>query len=81
MAMDDPIVARVRKEVDVLVAQYSGVLDRDIIERCAAESLVLFTEARVKDFVPLFVSRITKERLETLAASREPAATREPVAV
>jgi hypothetical protein len=74
MVTEDPMLVRVRKEIDSLAREYSGVLERDIIERCAAESLDLFPEVRVKDFVPLFVSRMTRERLAALAeAERVPA--------
>lgn len=69
MVTEDPMLVRVRKEVDSLAREFDGVFERDIIERCAAESLELFPEVRVKDFVPLFVSRLTRERLEGLLAA------------
>lgn len=55
------------KGLDSLRSEFSGVFAVETIERYMAESLDKLALARVGNFVPLFVHRFARERLQALA--------------
>ena len=50
-----------------LEEEFAGVFGRETVERFMAESLALIGQARIENFVPLFVHRFARERLRALA--------------
>lgn len=60
---------RIRDINQRLAREFNGYFSAEQIARVSSESLGPFRNATVKDFVPLFVTRATRERLlETIAA-------------
>jgi arsenate reductase (thioredoxin) len=57
------------KGLDSLREEFGGVFSAETIERFMAESLASLTDARLKDFVPLFVHRFARQRLRALGQS------------
>ena len=47
-----------------LIAEFQAKVSVQIIEELAGHSLAAFRNATVQDFVPLFVERATRERLQ-----------------
>jgi arsenate reductase (thioredoxin) len=54
------------KGLKALRAEFQGVFSAETVERFMAESLDALKDARIKDFVPLFVHRFARERLRAL---------------
>jgi arsenate reductase (thioredoxin) len=54
------------KGLDSLREEFAGVFSAETIERFMAESLYVFKDSRLTDFVPLFVHRFARERLRAL---------------
>jgi arsenate reductase len=59
---------KVESAVDRLASEFNGIFAMETVRRCALESLSLYREARIEEFVPLLVYRLTRERL--LAAAQ-----------
>lgn len=55
---------RVQQVIGQLCDEFAGTCPRDMVERCARESFDEFREARITMYVPIFVYRITRERLK-----------------
>jgi hypothetical protein len=51
-----------------LVQEFADVMPPETVERCLRESLQAYQDARISDFVPLFVHRETRERLVRIAS-------------
>jgi arsenate reductase len=63
----DPITRhRVAGALEDLRSEFKGVFSPETVERFVAESLASLANARIRDFVPLFVHRFARERLRAL---------------
>jgi protein-tyrosine-phosphatase len=71
--LDVDLVTRSHLErgLEALEDEFSGVFGPETIERYMSESLSEIGAARVKNFVPLFVHRFARERLQALAQADE----------
>ena len=58
--------SHLRKGLETLKDEFSGVFSEETIERYMAESVERLPGARLKNFVPLFVHRFARERLRAL---------------
>lgn len=56
-------------EVSRLAAEFEGIFGTETIERYVSESIEDMADARITDFVPVFVHRFSRERLLALAQS------------
>ncbi len=56
-----------RREVAALSKEFESVFSRETVERYVSESLDRLSGARIFDFLPLFVHRFSRERLQALA--------------
>jgi arsenate reductase (thioredoxin) len=65
--LDETTRVHIRRSVDVLAEEFSGVFSRETIDAYVEESLDQFAEARFQHFVPLLVQRFARERLRALA--------------
>jgi hypothetical protein len=55
--------------VRTIKAEYRGLVSEESIDAIADESLQQLAGSRVPQFVPLFVGRITRERIREVASS------------
>jgi Protein of unknown function (DUF3562) len=55
---------------DTLSKEFADTLASEDVDRCFAEELQPFTEARVRQFVPILAERRTRSRLRALTATR-----------
>ena len=53
-----------------LVEEFDGKVDRDVVEQSLRLAIDSYASARIRDFVPLFVYRETRERLRQRPAAR-----------
>jgi hypothetical protein len=74
-ALDATVLKQVETEVRNIKAEYRGRVSEESIEMVAHESLQRLADSRVPQFVPLFVGRFTRQRLqELISRERERAA-------
>jgi hypothetical protein len=66
---DATVLKQIESEVRTIKAEYKGVLPEESIEQVAGESVERLSGSRVPQFVPLFVGRLTRERLRELVRS------------
>ena len=66
--LDAAVLKQVETEVRNIKNQYRGVVPEESIDLVAGESLQRLADSRVPQFVPLFVGRFTRERLQELIA-------------
>lgn len=70
--MDDE--RKLRRQIESaalnLSREFAGKLPSEDVDRCLAEELEPFTDARVREFVPILAERRTRSRLRALAATR-----------
>lgn len=59
-----------RREIANLVDEFAGIFSRETVDRYVRESLDRLQGARVKDYIPLFVHRFSRERLRALAQAQ-----------
>ena len=65
---DDPATQNfIRKGIERLRDEFRGIFSHETIQRFVDEAMTSLADARVKDFVPLFVNRFARERLRALA--------------
>jgi hypothetical protein len=64
------VLKQVATEVRNIKAEYRGVVSEESIDLVARESLQNLADSRVPQFVPLFVGRFTRERLQKLTGFR-----------
>jgi hypothetical protein len=64
------VLKQVAIEVRNIKAEYRGVVSEESIDLVARESLQNLADSRVPQFVPLFVGRFTRERLQKLTGFR-----------
>jgi hypothetical protein len=65
-AFDDNVVRLIESEVAKIKAEYRDVIAEESVDQAARESIALLANSKVPQFVPLFVSRFTRERLRQL---------------
>ena len=65
--VEQPLQPRVESAVDRLADEFTGIFAAETIRRCAIESLSLYRDATVIEFLPLFIYRFTRERLHAAA--------------
>ena len=65
-AFDDNVVRLIESEVSKIKAEYRDVIAEESVDQAARESIALLANSKVPQFVPLFVSRFTRERLRQL---------------
>jgi len=70
IAFDANVLRQVATEIDNVKAEYGGVVSEESIDLVASESLQRLAASRVPLFVPLFVGRFTRERLQELTGQR-----------
>jgi protein-tyrosine-phosphatase len=56
-----------RRVAELLRIEFTGVFAEETIQRFMADSYETLSGARIKDYVPLFVERFTRQRLRALA--------------
>ena len=71
-AFDGTVLKQVESELRTIKAEYRGLLPEESIDLAADESLELLANSKVPQFVPLFVGRFTRRRLQELIASSHP---------
>ena len=68
-AFDATVLRQVESEVRNIKAEFRGVVPEESIDLVADESLQRLADSRVPQFVPLFVGRFTRQRLQELISS------------
>jgi hypothetical protein len=67
----DPIVLKqVASEISNIKLEYRGIVSEESIDLFARQSLQNFSDSRAPQFVPLFVGRFTRKRLQELTGIR-----------
>jgi len=69
VALDPLTRSRLAPEIDALAKEFDGTFGVETIERYLAESLDHFGDAKVQAFLPIFVRRFARDRLQALAQS------------
>src|ERR1700680_1063882 len=69
-AFDTNVLKQVATEIENIKAEYGGVVSEESIDLVAGESLQELAGSKVPQFVPLFVGRFKRERLQQLTALR-----------
>jgi hypothetical protein len=67
---DPAVLKQVATEIRNIKAEYRGVASEESIDLVASESLQNLADSKVPQFVPLFVGRSTRERLQLLTGFR-----------
>jgi len=65
-AFDDNVVRLIESEVAKIKAEYRDVIAEESVDQAARDSIALLANSKAPQFVPLFVSRFTRERLRQL---------------
>ena len=66
--LDDPSTQNfVRRGIERLRDEFRGIFSHETIQCFVDESIAALAGARIKEFVPLFVNRFARERLQALA--------------
>jgi hypothetical protein len=69
-AFDATVLRQVASEISNIKVEYRGVVSEESIDLFARQSLQNLSASRVPQFVPLFVGRFTRERLQRLTGFR-----------
>jgi hypothetical protein len=69
-AFDATVLRQVASEISNIKVEYRGVVSEESIDLVARQSLQNLSDSRVPQFVPLFVGRFTRERLQQLTGFR-----------
>jgi hypothetical protein len=67
---DATVLRLVESEVRTIKAEFRGVVPEESIDIVAGQSLEQLAGSRVPQFVPLFVGRFTRQRLNELVRSQ-----------
>ena len=59
-----------RKQIERLSEEFRGIFGLETIARYVHESLESLEGSRVQDFIPIFVDRFARERLQALASQK-----------
>jgi hypothetical protein len=70
ITFDTNVLRQIATEIDNVKAEYGGVVSDEAIDLIAGESLQRLASSRVPQFVPLFVGRFTRKRLQELTGMR-----------
>ena len=70
LAFDSNVLKQVAAEIRNIKAEYRGVASEESIDLVAEQSLQDLADSRIPQFVPLFVGRFTRERLQELTGFR-----------
>jgi hypothetical protein len=70
VTFDSNVLKQVATEIRNIKAEYRGVASEESIDLVAGQSLQDLAGSRVPQFVPLFVGRFTRERLQELTGVR-----------
>src|SRR6476469_1035379 len=68
----------IRRGLERLREEFRGIFSAETIQRFVDEAMVSLSGARLKQFVPLFVNRFARERLQALAQTQGTIATDVP---
>ena len=66
---DVSVLKQIESEVRAIKAEYRGRVPEESIDIAASESVQQLADSKVHQFVPLFVGRFTRRRLQELAAT------------
>lgn len=69
-AFDTRVLKQVATEIDRVKAEYGGLVSEASIDLVAGEYLHKLAGSKVPQFVPLFVGRFTRKRLQELTGLR-----------
>lgn len=69
-SFDAVVLRQVANEIRNIKAEYRGVASEESVDLAARDSLEDLADSRVPQFVPLFVGRFTRERLQKLTGFR-----------
>ena len=69
-AFNANVLKQVASEISNIKVEYRGVVSEESIDLFARQSLQSLSDSRVPQFVPLFVGRFTRERLQQLTGFR-----------
>lgn len=69
-ALDSRVLKQVATEIENVKAEYGGVVSEESIDLVAGEYLLKLAGSKVPQFVPLFVGRFTRKRLQELTGPR-----------
>jgi len=69
-AFDANVLKQVATEIRNIKVEYRGVASEESIDLAARQSLEYLAHSKVPQFVPLFVGRFTRERLQHLTGFR-----------
>ncbi len=67
---DETVLKQVRSEVRTIKAESRGRISEESIELVADESLRRLADSRVPQYVPLFVGRLTRQRIKELLSAK-----------
>lgn len=70
MAFNTNVLKQVATEIQNVKAEYGGFVSEESIDLVAGEFLLKLAGSKVPQFVPLFVGRFTRERLQALTGLR-----------
>jgi hypothetical protein len=69
-AFNATVLKHVATEIRNIKVEYRGVVSEESVDLIARESLQNLADSRVPQFVPLFVGRFTRQRLQELTGFR-----------
>ena len=69
-AFDATVLKQVATEICNIKVEYRGVVSEESIDLVARQSLQDLADSRVPQYVPLFVGRFTRQRLNELTGFR-----------
>ena len=70
-SLDATVLKQVETEVRNIENEFRGVVPEESIDLMADESLQRLADSRVPQFIPLFVGRFTRERVQELIDSEK----------
>jgi len=69
-AFDANVLRQIATEIRNIKVEYRGVVSEESVDLVARQSLQDLANSRVPRFVPLFVGRFTRKRLQNLTGFR-----------
>jgi len=69
-AFDANVLRQIATEIRNIKVEYRGVVSEESVDLVARQSLQDLANSRVPQFVPLFVGRFTRKRLQNLTGFR-----------
>ncbi|HXC77448.1 MAG TPA: hypothetical protein VNU19_10385 [Candidatus Acidoferrum sp.] len=75
-AFDPVVLNQVATEIRNIKVEYRGLVSEESVDLLASQSLQDLADSRVPKFVPLFVGRFTRRRLQELTGFRPGAGVR-----